>query len=474
MVPMNEAVHIPIDPRALAALRAIETEGESAWFVGGCVRDAFVGRCAHDFDIATSARPDRIVALFSSKGCRVVETGAAHGSIGVVADGLLVEVTTYRVEADYGDKRRPDSVSFVDDIALDLARRDFCMNAIAYHPERGTFDPFDGMGDIAAHRIRAVGVAASRFAEDPLRIMRALRFCAQLDFSLDGKTDEALMKQADALGGVAKERVFAELSKTLCAPYVETVLIRYACVLETILQGIAPLAAQPFGPAKRRKSVLEHAARVLSCAPGVATLRFAALFSSMASHAGGCGRDSEQAARIARERLCALKAPRKLIERVCALVAHGDVRIGAHCFDIRLLVASNGGDIGFVRDLLDIEIANASASNEVRREKELRHASEILDELEGEDAPMHRSKLALSGSDLIATGMTPGPAIATKLDALLLEVMRETVENDRAALLDLASRIDIPAESEAGDIFRKILEIRLTEQTAHSNIQTRA
>lgn len=474
MFSMNETLHIPIDPRALAVLRAIEAEGESAWFVGGCVRDAAIGRRAHDFDIATSARPDRIAALFSSKGCRIVEAGAAHGSVGVVADGLLVEVTTYRVEAAYSDRRRPDAVVFVDDIALDLARRDFCMNAMAYHPERGMFDPFDGMGDIAERRIRAVGVAASRFAEDPLRIMRALRFSAQLGFSFDKETEKSLAEQAFALRGVAKERVFSELSKTLCAPDAATVLVRYACALETVLEGLEALAAQPSACTKRRETALEHAARALSHTPAVAALRFAMLFSCMAPHADGCGRNGERAAQTARERLRALKAPRKLTERVCALVARGGGPYAADRFSVRLLVAANGGDVGFVRDLLALGIASAAASGKDGREGELRRASETLDRLERSGAPMHRSRLALSGRDLIAAGTVPGPAIAAKLDALLLEVMRETVENDRTALLDLASRLEPAAEDEAGDIFRKILEMRLTERAEHSNIQTRA
>ncbi|MDO5042000.1 MAG: tRNA nucleotidyltransferase [Slackia sp.] len=442
--------------------------------MGGCVRDALIGRCAHDFDIATSARWDRVVALFSSRGCRVVEAGSAHGSVGVIYDELLVEVTTYRIEAAYGDKRRPDSVSFVDDIELDLARRDFCMNAIAYHPERGILDPFGGTEDIAEQRIRAVGDPALRFMEDPLRIMRALRFCSQLGFSLDEATDKALVECAAELNDVAKERVFSELSKLICSPYEEKVLARYANVLETVLEGIEALAKQPSPFKNTCKNMLEHAAHVVACVPEDAALRFAALFSHMAPHAEQNRKDECHAAVFARQRLRALKAPRKLIERVCALVANRSALVEPDRLGVSLLVAANNGDVRFVRDLLTLKIAQAAACGEREREYELRHASEILDELVANRKPLSRSELALSGNDLIAAGMTPGPSIAAMLDALLLEVIRETVANERTALLELASRIEPPTEGKAGNIFEKILKIRLTENPERSNIQIRA
>ena len=348
---MKDTAHIPVDPRALAVLRAIEAEGESAWFVGGCVRDALIGRPAHDFDIATSARWQRVRAIFQAQGRHVIEAGAKHGSVGVVVDGLVVETTTYRVESSYSDGRRPDDVAFVDEVSLDLARRDFCMNAIAYHPERGLCDPFGGRSDIEAGIVRAVGDARARFEEDPLRILRAVRFCAQLGFAAAEETRDAILESAGDIRRVAKERVLAELEKTLVAPAPGAVIAQYAPVIDEVIPGFLRKDASR---ADKQDASLERTARAVDAVPAQAGLRFAALLADMEKT---CGNGA------ARNALRALKAPRKLIDRACALLDALDEKASACPLRIKLIAAAHGGDLGFVRELVALQRALGSAGD---------------------------------------------------------------------------------------------------------------
>lgn len=442
---MNEILPIPVDERALGVLRAIESTGASAWFVGGCVRDALLGKTARDFDIASSAPWQTVAELFSARGLHVIETGAAHGSIGIVVDGLVVEVTAYRVEARYSDARRPDSVTFVDDIRADLARRDFRMNAMAYHPKRGLLDPFEGARDIEQRTVRTVGAARERFEEDPLRIMRGLRFCAQLGFKADEETEKALFEYAESLGLVAKERLFSELSKLIEGPGAGYVLTRYAAVVSAAVPGFARLASAEGAEQGETRSPLELTALAIDAAPADAPIRFAALFCEM-----GGPDEGESAAQAARAGLATLKAPRALIQRTVALIesqcdAHETGRTG-----IALLIASHGGDIGFARQLFALRRARTQARGGDMQACERQAA--VLDALQADGTPLSRRDLAVSGQDLIDWGMRPGPGIARTLDALLHAVIRGRIDNKREELLfalDEAARAegDAPADT---------------------------
>ncbi|MDO4442627.1 MAG: hypothetical protein Q4B69_01980 [Slackia sp.] len=431
---MKDRIHIPIDTRALEVLRAIEAAQESAWFVGGCVRDAFLGKRAQDFDIATSASWQTVAAIAAKHGWRVIDTGAAHGSIAVAVDGMLVETTTYRVESGYSDARRPDSVTFVDAIEADLARRDFRMNALAYHPERGILDLHGGRKDIAKGIVSTVGAPEERFGEDPLRIMRALRFCAQLGFQMDHATESALFACADGLGRIAVERVFAELSKLLLAPCAGRVIARYASVVAHACPELFSRSAAP-SPDAWNSGAFERIARVLDAAPADRTVRFAALF---------CGIDAEEerrqanagckttpAAEAARAALTSLKAPRRLTEDVCALVANRNAARPVQRETMLLLAARLGGDTAFMRRLCALQDAEDNADGitlPVAR-------TEFFDRLVCAGEPLSRRDLAISGKDLVACGMQPGPAIATALDALLHEVVYGRIANDENELI---------------------------------------
>lgn len=195
-------------------LNKLRGAGYGAYFVGGCVRDTVLGRRVHDWDAATSAPPEAVQALFE----RTAPTGLRHGTVTVLVSGRAVEVTTYRAEGAYSDHRRPDSVEFTGDLALDLSRRDFTMNAMAMGPEGDITDPFGGREDIARRLIRCVGDGERRFSEDALRMLRALRFSAQLGFDIDPRTDAAIERLAPTAAALSAERVRDEFLKALASP----------------------------------------------------------------------------------------------------------------------------------------------------------------------------------------------------------------------------------------------------------------
>ena len=195
-------------------LRRLMENGFDAYVVGGCVRDSLLGLFPHDWDICTSARPEQMQAVFAD--CRVIETGLKHGTLTVLHDRIPYEVTTFRVDGGYTDHRHPDSVSFVSNVVDDLARRDFTVNAMAWNPQTGLVDAFHGQEDLRAGIIRAVGDPKTRFTEDALRILRALRFASVYGFRIDDATSQAAHDLRHTLTDVAAERIRVELAKLLC------------------------------------------------------------------------------------------------------------------------------------------------------------------------------------------------------------------------------------------------------------------
>lgn len=189
----------------------LESNGYEAYVVGGCVRDSIMNRVPHDWDICTSAKPSEIFETFKDE--YIIPTGLPHGTLTVFMGGEGYEITTYRIDGKYSDGRRPDSVQFTSNLIKDLQRRDFTINAIAYNPSVGVVDPFNGMSDIANERIDCVGLAEDRFNEDGLRILRAIRFCAQLDFMPSFDVLHQISRQRYLLDSISKERIQSELVK---------------------------------------------------------------------------------------------------------------------------------------------------------------------------------------------------------------------------------------------------------------------
>ncbi|MBQ6445031.1 MAG: tRNA nucleotidyltransferase, partial [Clostridia bacterium] len=220
------------------ALRLLEHAGFEAWVVGGCTRDALLRDAPKDWDITTSALPAETLSVFSD--FRTIETGLQHGTVAVLLDGMLLEITTYRVDGTYKDSRHPDEVTFTRSIDEDLARRDFTMNAIAYSPARGYEDLYGGASDIKAHLIRCVGDPETRFTEDALRILRALRFSSVLGFAIEEQTASAIHALKERILHVAWERISAELLQLLCGKDVYRVLQDYRDVFAVLFPELEP------------------------------------------------------------------------------------------------------------------------------------------------------------------------------------------------------------------------------------------
>ena len=210
----RDSIYLPRD--VIGLLQTLQSAGHTAYVVGGCVRDSLLGRTPGDWDICTSARPEEMRRLFADH--QLILTGEKHGTVAVVLHGKPYEMTTYRLDGNYHDHRHPDAVQFVDDLPRDLARRDFTINAMAYAPGKGIIDLYGGRDDLAAGMIRCVGDPAQRFAEDALRILRALRFSARLGFALDEATAAAALQARDTLQSVSAERIYTEIDGLLGAP----------------------------------------------------------------------------------------------------------------------------------------------------------------------------------------------------------------------------------------------------------------
>jgi len=231
--PVNVKININISNEAEKVIDTLEANGYEAYVVGGCVRDSFMGKIPEDWDICTSALPEQTADCFPDS--HIIETGLKHGTITIITNHIPIEATTYRVDGDYSDNRRPDSVEFVRELKEDLSRRDFTINAMAYNHSRGLVDYFGGVSDIKGKTIRCVGDADKRFQEDSLRIMRALRFASALGFDIDEETSGAVFRNKELLGNIAVERISVELNKMLIGDSVKEILLSYTQIIKEII-----------------------------------------------------------------------------------------------------------------------------------------------------------------------------------------------------------------------------------------------
>ena len=456
-----------IDPalapqHGLLTLRALEDAGHEAWVVGGWVRDALRGVAAHDVDVCTSAPwPQSKVAL-EAAGFVVHETGTAHGTVTAVVCGEPVEVTTYRIDGAYTDQRHPDSVTFVTDVREDLARRDFTVNAMAWHPTRGLLDPFGGAKDVAVGVIRAVGDPAVRFDEDALRILRAVRFAARLDFDIEPATQAALRAAAPTLVGVAQERIGTELRGIMVSGRAAWALRHQREVMFAALPELAPMEGFDQRSRYHCFDVLEHTICVmegveqLTVGKASERLRWAAMLhdigkptSFTVDEAGqghfyghpGRGRD------ISATLLRRLAIPHELANPILALVRYHDRPCAPKVEPVLKLTASVAAMSGLKRrdevlelmhELVCLRRADALAKAPAYRiyARELDDHEAILEKIEREGLCWSTRDLAVSGADVMAAcGIAPGPAVGERLSALLADVMAERVPNDRSSLL---------------------------------------
>ncbi len=438
---------LPVPPQARRVIEVLEAAGFEAWCVGGFVRDSLLGRPVSDIDIACSALWPQTEEACLAAGMRVHRTGEKHGTVTVVCDDAAFEVTTFRVDGAYSDARHPDEVRFVRSLKEDLARRDFTINAMAYHPLRGLADPFGGLEDARRGIIRTVGDPAQRFGEDALRILRACRFSSQLGFSLDGATYQAMLEGKRGLLRVSSERITAELQKLLLGDNVRDALLRTVDVLSAVLPELVAMKGFDQCTPYHCHDVLEHTARAVAGTPPYPLVRWAALFHDMGKPAaffkepGGRGHfygHAKISVPLARGIMDRLTFSTAFRDRVLLLVERHDDVFDATPRAVKRALARMGGDVELFRALCDLKRGDASAQAPAYAEERMRRADDLLRVLDGilaEGEAFTLKHLAVNGRDAMDAGIAQGPSVGAALVAALDAVIDEQIPNDRETLL---------------------------------------
>ena len=429
------------DPRALAVLRELEAAGYPAVLVGGCVRDFFLGQAPHDYDGATAAPPEEILAVCGKK-YPCIPTGLAHGTVTVVSQNLPVEITTFRRDGAYSDHRRPDTVAYTSRLEDDLARRDFTVNAMAWGPG-GLTDPFGGRADLSAGIIRCVGDPDRRFQEDALRVLRGLRLAAQLDFQIEPATAAALRRNTPLLSYVAWERIQTEFLRLLCSPGAERILLAFP---ETVCQVIPELRpAVGFGQKNPHHiyDVYTHCVKALAQVSPKPALRLAALLHDVGKpacfsldgqgvghfygHEGESARQAETAARR-------LRMDNRTRERAVSLIARHGIQLEPTEKLVRRWLQKLTPEVFL--DLLELQRADgmACAPRPAPEPDRCAQLQTMAEHILAQNPCLALKDLAVNGRDALAAGLS-GPAVGRALNRLLDRVAAGELPNDRAALL---------------------------------------
>lgn len=425
-------------------IEIIQAAGYEAYAVGGCIRDSILGKEPDDWDITTSAAPEEIKRLFD----RTIDTGIQHGTVTVMIGREGYEVTTYRIDGKYEDSRHPKDVTFTKNLREDLRRRDFTINAMAYNEKEGLIDIFDGIKDMEHGVIRCVGDAKERFKEDALRMMRAVRFSAQLGYDIEENTKAAIKELAPSLQKISAERIQTELVKLLVSDHPDFLRTAYE-------MGITAYVLPEFDLCMKTQqnnphhcyNVGEHILHTLSYVEPDKILRLGMLFHDIGkpqtltideegiTHNHGHALTGEK---MTVEILKRLKFDNDTIDKVKKIVAYHDRKIEPVTKNVRRAVNCMGEDIFPL--LFPVKYADIMAQSSYKREEKLRTLEEIKviyeQILERKDC-LSLKELAVSGNDLIAFGMKPGKEIGSALDKLLEIVLENPECNKKDYLLSL-------------------------------------
>lgn len=440
---------IRLPEKAALLISQLESHGHEAFIVGGCVRDGLLGRAPNDWDICTSASPEEMKRCFSN--LRVIETGLKHGTLTVLAEGEPFEITTYRIDGEYSDSRHPDQVLFTSDLREDLSRRDFTINAMAWHPQTGLVDPFGGARDLKRGIIRCVGKPEKRFREDALRIMRAVRFAGQLGFRVDAETDRALYQCCPLLDKIAAERMRMELDKLLCGAAAEKALRDYREIIAHFIPEIRPM----FGLDQKNRhhiyTVWEHTLRAVSQIPDKPLLRLCAFFhdigkpGSMTVDEDGCGHFYQHeilSEGLAGQAMKRLKYDNDTRETVLAVIRSHSVVFRPDSKQARRLLGKLGEER--LRLLIELELADVKSQNPLYREERVANIAafrEKMEEVLAEEQCFSLRHLAINGRDLLCLGIPQGPEIGRILNVLLEQVVEEALPNEPDALKEAARKV---------------------------------
>lgn len=402
----NYKLTIPYDVQIL--LDELNNNGYESFVVGGCVRDSFLeNRDVNDWDICTNANPQQVLKVFDNY--KVIKTGLMHGTVTVIYKGCNYEITTYRVDGEYIDSRRPESVHFVSDLSEDLKRRDFTINALAYN-HTGLADYNGGILDIKNKIIRCVGNPNDRFKDDSLRILRALRFASVLGFTIDDNTKSAIFSLKDSLKNISSERIITEFCKLLTGINGVEILREYREVITVFI------------PEMHDNQDFEQSLEVMKYIPKTHSnfliLRLSAFF-------GGIQKD------ITANILKRLKCSKILINQVTLLVENYDYNL--ECERKKILRFLNKYDIDFLNDFLVLKQAKYnSQKDKIITIEEIQKLTNLLIAENACYKPYH---LKITGKDLIEIGIPQGKKVGEILSILMNEVLDENLENDKHILI---------------------------------------
>ena len=441
-------MNLQISDGARYILDRLKSEGYSAYIAGGAVRDLIMGKTPHDYDIATNARPENIKSMFE----KTIDTGIKHGTVTVIENKTAYEVTTFRRDGEYSDNRHPIEVSYVNEPRTDCMRRDFTINSMMYNPDTGLLDFFCGKRDIRQGIIRCVGNAETRFKEDALRMLRAVRFKAQLGFTLEDKTAQAIKKCAVLIKKVSRERILDELNKILLSDNPDTIRDLHTFGL---LKFILPELDRCFGEPQKNKyhiyDVGEHIMQTVKNTPKDLILRWAAVLhdtgkpccsstdSAGIIHFYGHHRESR---RIAVDVLYRLHMESSSIKDIAMLVEHHDYRVEASYTAVKRMMSKTGAEL--FEKLLILQRADNMAKNPKHLPEKLRRINGGLDiyrEVVAQKQPYRISDLLINGKDLMELGYRQGRDIGDALKELLDEVIIKPELNNRAYLIKRAKEL---------------------------------
>lgn len=445
---LSIAIEIPKD--VAYVIEILENKGYEAFVVGGCVRDSLLGRKPKDWDITTNALPLDVLNLFKGLGLNVIETGLKHGTVTIMINHIGYEVTTYRIDGEYEDSRRPKEVKFVSSLKQDLARRDFTINSMAYNFEKGLVDPFNGLEDLKNKTIKCVGNPEDRFSEDALRMMRAIRFSAQLGFNVDYKVNEAIYQLNKNLKNISIERMREEFNKILLSDSDDVYELMELELVNAFIPEINDLYDFKQNTHYHDLYLLDHTLKSVKVIENELHLKLTMLLHDFGkvktqttddngvSHYYGHPKESVI---IAGEILKRMKYDNDTINKVITLIGYHDCTLNSKT-SIKRMLNKIGEDL--LRDLIKVQWADTLSQNPIYAKERLTNlvkVEQILDEIVNQQECFSVKNLAINGKDLIELGYKQGKEIGDMLNKLLQMVIEDDSLNTKEKLIEIVNML---------------------------------
>lgn len=440
---MNTNINIPKDVEFI--LKKLNSYNEEAFLVGGSVRDLLLNKNPFDYDITTSAKPDKIIKIF--KDFKVVTLAKKFGTISLILNNRTYEITTYRIDGEYLCNRKPKEVIYTDNLKLDLSRRDFTINALAYHPETGIIDYFNGLEDLSNKIIRTVNNPNIRFKEDGLRILRCLRFSSTLNFNIEKNTSKAIFENKEILNKISTERINQEFSKLICGRNIEKTLTEYIEIIGVFIPEILQLKDFKQNNSYHIYDVLTHTIKSLTFIESDLELRMVMLLHDIGkpttytediNSIGHFYKHNIKSAEIAKNILIRLKYPNKVIDNIVLLIKNHDIQILENKKAVKKRI-NKLGSIELFFKLLEIKRADILAQNPIYlkdRIIQIDNLEKIANEIKYNKECTSLNTLQINGKDLINLGIPEGRLIGEILTILLNEVIEGNILNNRNILLN--------------------------------------